>query len=227
MTARELLGALLRWWLLVAVAGAVTVAAVLYLSHPRVVYFSEFEVTVLPPNEPPSATNNLRGNNYGLVPMASLLVAEFNQGHHPLDMGTDGTTLYGEGERAGQRVRLQNVGSQWTREYPRPVIDVQVVGPDPSGVRSRSRSVVGALERILAERQDSLSPPADLRMTLVVSPTDPVVAEVGGNRARAAGGMLLLGGALTLTSVISLERWRRGRILSRRLVHAQPVATAS
>lgn len=209
MTARDLISALLRRWYVVLVGAALTVATGLMLLRSTPVYFCEFDVTVLPPQEATSQ-NNLRGNSYGLVPMAGLLVTEFNNGKHPLDMGTKNTTLFGERQFEGYRVRLQNEGDQWGRQYPRPVIDVQVVDPDPERVVTLSRSIVAELDEILSRRQDTLTPPAAVRMSLVTSPPDPIVFEVTGSKPRAAGGLLLFGGILTLLTVMTLERrWPR------------------
>lgn len=210
MTARDLISALLRRWYVVTIGAALTLAAALVIVPARPVYFSEFEVAVLPPQDA-TWQNTLHGDTYGLVPAAGLLVVEFNKGEHPLDMGTKHTTLVGEGQFEGHRVRLQNEGNQWVRLFPDPVINVQVVDPDPEQVEARSREIVAALEEILRQRQETLNPPTTHRMSLVASPTDPIVFEITGSRPRAAGGLLLLGGLLTLTAVAWLERRRAHR----------------
>jgi hypothetical protein len=205
VTSRELLGVVLRRWYLV-LAGAALSFALLYVSVSQpTLHWTQFEVLVLPPVESVNP-NNLQEAPYGITPMAGLLVAEINDGNHPLQMASSGTTLYGEGLRSGWEVEMRNVGSQWQPVYDAPVIDVQVVDPDPDEVARRSAQLVAELDTILRDRQDALGVRAQSKMTLRASPADPVVYEVGGSRSRAALAAALLGGSLTVLAVAWVDR---------------------
>lgn len=191
-------------------------AAMLSLHRPPV-YFTQFDVDVLPP--PQAVGNNkLQADPFGLAPVAGLLVEEFNHGHHPVNMSTTLTTLYGEGEYSGYRVRMRNEGNQWQPVYQHPVIDVQVVDSSPAAVTQQAHAIVADLTRLLSQRQNALRPASPLQLSLQAASTDPVVTEVGGNLPRAAGGLALLGGSLTLVALLWSDRVADA-VRRRRLTH--------
>ncbi|MEI7057903.1 hypothetical protein WBG06_18910 [Nocardioides sp. CCNWLW239] len=214
MTALELVGLLLRRWYVVAVCALMTLGGALILLDRPPVYFTQFEVVLLPPKESVNP-NTLREDPYGMVPMAGLLVEEYNQGRHPLNMSTTETTLYGEGLDQGVRVRMRNVGNQWLPVYNHPVIDVQVVDPDPTRVEEEAARIAQDLDRILERRQDELGVRRTSRMSTEMAPEDVVVQEISGSRGRTAGGLALLGGSLTVVAVIWVERISRARAARR------------
>lgn len=225
MTARELVGLLLRRWYVVAVCVFLTLGGSLVLLDRPPVYFTQFEVLLLPPKESVNP-NTLREDPYGMVPMAGLLVEEYNHGHHPLNMSTTETTLYGEGLDHGERVRMRNVGNQWLPVYSHPVIDVQVLAPDPGQVEEDAARIARDLDEILTRRQDELGVRQVSRMSTEMAPTDVVVQEVRGSRGRTAGGLALLGGSFTLVAVIWVERLSRARAARRRR-SPEPAASAT
>ncbi|GGR48794.1 hypothetical protein J2S40_000307 [Nocardioides luteus] len=214
MTALELVGLLLRRWYVVVVCALLTAVGGLLLLDRPPVYYTQFEVVLLPPNETVNP-NTLREDPYGMVPMAGLLVEEYNEGHHPLNMSTTETTLYGEGLTRGERVRMRNVGNQWLPIYDHPVIDVQIVDPDAARVESEAARIAGDLDRILDRRQSELHVRPRSRMSTEMAPEDVVVQQITGSRARTAGGLALLGGSLTVVAVIGVERLSRARAARR------------
>lgn len=205
VTAAELIRLLVRRWYVVVFGVALTVGATAQLLERPPVHFTQFEVVVLPPLEPMSP-NTLRQDAYGMVPMAGLMVEEYNQGRHPLNMSTTETTLYGEGLRRGHRVRMRNIGNQWEPVYQDPVIDVQIVDPHRDRVASEAARIVAELNAILERRQDELGVRPVSRMSTRAAPVHPSIQEVGGSRTRTVGGLALLGGAFTLLAVIWAER---------------------
>ncbi|MEU6138168.1 hypothetical protein [Nocardioides sp. NPDC047086] len=210
MTALELVGLLLRRWYVVVACTLLTLGGAVVLLDRPPVYFTQFEVVLLPPKESVNP-NTLREDPYGMVPMAGLLVEEYNQGRHPLNMSTTETTLYGEGLERGERVRMRNVGNQWLPIYNNPVIDVQVVNTDADRVEAEAARIGRDLDRILQRRQDELGVRKASRMSTEMAPQDVVVQEISGSRARTAGGLALLGGSLTVVAVIWVERLSRAR----------------
>ncbi|MFE6510052.1 hypothetical protein ACFVDI_13215 [Nocardioides sp. NPDC057767] len=223
MTALELAVLLLRRWYVVAVCALMTLGGALVLLDRPPVYFTQFEVVLLPPNETVNP-NTLREDPYGMVPMAGLLVEEYNQGRHPLNMSTTETTLYGEGLEQGERVRMRNVGNQWLPIYSHPVIDIQVVDADAGRVEDEAARIARDLDRILERRQDELGVREVSRMSTEMAPEDVVVQEISGSRSRTAGGLALLGGSLTVVAVIWLERLSLARAARRAQAreHADP-----
>ncbi|MFD4327816.1 hypothetical protein ACFWQC_24510 [Nocardioides sp. NPDC058538] len=214
MTALELVGLLLRRWYVVVVCALLTLGGSLVLLDRPPVYFTQFEVVLLPPKESVNP-NTLREDPYGMVPMAGLLVEEYNQGRHPLNMSTTETTLYGEGLSRGERVRMRNVGNQWLPIYTNPVIDVQVVDSDAGRVEEEAARIARDLDGILQRRQDELGVRKASRMSTEMAPEDVVVQEISGSRSRTAAGLALLGGSLTVVAVIWVERLSRARAARR------------
>ncbi|WP_426241936.1 hypothetical protein [Nocardioides sp. LHG3406-4] len=206
MTARDLASLLLRRWYLMALGAAVSVGALVVSVQQPPIFWTQFEVVVLPPVES-SNPNNLQDASYGMTPMAGLLVTELNDGRQPRQFGSSSTTLYGEGQREGYRVRLRNIGTQWQPVYDAPVIDVQVVDSDPDTVTGTARRLTDELGEILRGRQVDLGVRPESRMTLRASPADPVIYQVGGSRTRAALSIALLGASSTTILVVFLDRW--------------------
>jgi hypothetical protein len=210
VTAGELISLLLRRWYVAMLCGALTAAGALVLLERPPVYFAQFELALLPPLEPTNP-NTLHRDPYGITPMAGLMVVEFNRGKHPLDMSTTETTLYGEELTRGHRVRMRNVGNQWQPVYRDPVIDVQVVDPDPERARSEVQRIRAELAEILRRRQVEMKIRPAAMMTLQPAPADPVVQEVSGSRPRVLVGLAMLGGTTSLLAVIWVERLSRRR----------------
>jgi hypothetical protein len=205
VTTAELVRTLLRRWYLTA-AGALLTCAVLWVAVQQApVYFSQVDVVLVPPAEA-RLTNTLRDGPYLLAPLAGLVVADLNEGADVPVTATADTTLYGEGVEEGDRVRLRNRGTQWRPVYDTGVIDVQVVGADPDGVRQRVLDLVAGLDDVLVARQVDAAVPPDLRVTLESSPSAPVVQQVGPSRSRAAGSIAALGAVLTFLAVVALDR---------------------
>lgn len=220
MTSRDVLLAVLRRWYLMVLGGLLTLAGLYYATHQPGVYFTKYEVVLLPP-----ATerwpNKIEDPHYSLTEMAGLVVTDYNDGQRePLSASAD-TLLYGEGIARGSRVRLPNHGSQWRPLYPTPNIDVQVVGPGAEEVGADARSISRRLGQILQQRQDELGVVPSMRITSLVSPTDPVIAYIGGSRSRAAVGAGAVGLPLTTILVVQFDRWRSRR--RRRDLEAPPL----
>lgn len=205
VTTAELVRTLLRRWY-VTVAGAVLSFAVLWVAIQQApVYFSQVDVVLVPPAET-RLTNTLRDGPYLLAPLAGLVVTDLNEGADVPVTATADTTLYGEGVHEGDRVRLRNRGTQWRPVYDTGVIDVQVVGADPEGVRRRVLALVVGLDDALVARQVDAAVPPELRVTLKSSPSVPVIQQVGPSRSRAAGSIAVLGAVLTFIAVVALDR---------------------
>ena len=213
MTSRELLSLVLRRWYIVLLGAAITVGAVYQVVHRPGVYWSQIDVVVLGPVDK-YYPNNLASPDFALIPMAGVLVSDWNGVDRPLLTASDKTTLFGEGERKGIQVRMPNRGSQWDPLYRSSSIDVQVVDSNPDTVAQEARRVSAELDKLLQRRQDAMGVPRELRMTTMVSPTNPTIRYVSGSRTRAALAAGAVGAALTTIAVYWSERWliwRRSR----------------
>lgn len=211
MTSVDLVRIVLRRWYAM-VLGAVASLAVLYLALQQPpVFFTQFDVVLLPPQEA-TRPNSLQDTSYAMTPMAGLLVSRYNGNDRPIELASAGTTLYGEGIHAGNRVRLRNWGTQWQPIYKAPVIDVQVVAEDAGVVLAESRRIEEELGSSLEQLQRDQGVAPASRMTLRGSPTDPVVRQIGGSRSRAAVAIAISGAvATTIVTVLLDRRWGRRR----------------
>jgi hypothetical protein len=205
MTAGDVLAIVLRRWYLMVVAALVWLGLLWVATHQPPVYFSQFEVVVLPPHEHANP-NTLAQGPYELAPLASVVVAGINGTDPPREMGSAGTTLYGEGVRQGHRVRMRNWGTQWQPVYTSPIIDVQVVDRSPQRVEEESARLIAQIGDGLTTLQVESHVTATSAATLQVTPVVPVVQWVGGSRARAAGSVALFGALSSTVLVVGLDR---------------------
>lgn len=210
MTSRDLLRVVFRRWYLILFGALLTVGVLYGAMHRPGVYFTKYFVVVLPPRSD-LRPNNIEDPRYELTPMAGVIVTDYNAGKREPLLGSADTTLYGEGLRSGSRVRLPNDGSQWQPIYSKPNIEVQIVAPTAEEVISQSKRISVEITRLLKARQDELGVPQRVRMTALVSPTDPVIAYVWGSRPRTALGIGLVGVTTTTVVVLRFDRWRERR----------------
>jgi hypothetical protein len=219
MTSRDLLMAMFRRWYVTLAGNLCTLAAlVVFALHPGGVYYTQFQVDLLPPQEPGNP-NTLQSAPYDMTALAGLVVLVYNHGVKPQRTSLSTTTLYGEGFRQASRVQLRNDGTQWATFFDVPVIDVQVVDGSEAAVGEKSRRIVERLQQILRDRQAAMRISPASTVTLRPAPTEPLIYFVQGSRIRAAGAIALIGACLTLVAVGLVDRW-----LSRRRLRQPPPA---
>jgi hypothetical protein len=191
----------LRRWYVVALGLALTLGAV-YVAHSRPgVYFTQVQLVLVAPPQT-YYPNTIAAQPYGLSPMASLLVTDWNGTYKPLLTSSADTTLYGEGVREGTQVRLPNQGSQFRPLFTAPYVDVQVVGPSEEQVTAEAGRVLDQLRLMLQRRQDFAGVPERQRIGTLISPEDVDASYVSGSSTRASAATFLLGlvGTALLTS---------------------------
>lgn len=217
MTTRRLLWVAIRRWYVLLLGLAITAGGCwLVRAHAPVVYWSRTVVTVLQPGDNP--LHDDEGSS--LVGLASALVIRANGG--PTETKTSSsseTTLYGEGIESGSRIRLRDVGSQWTSSIPDPVIYLEAVSPSRDVVFKEINGTVDSLRADLAAVQDDLGVARDSRAFLQIAPEQPAVVQVGGDRTRAMAGTVAAGLVLTGLALYFVDRrwpvpervWRKAR----------------
>jgi hypothetical protein len=218
LTTTLMLSLLARRWYVMVLGAMLLVGIAHQATHTARTYYTQCSVILLPPSST-RFPNVIEDPHVNMIPLAGLVVTDYNQGRRDTLMGSAETTLYGEGLREGSRVRLPNNGSQWQAIYDRPNIDVQVVGSDPVQVGATARQISADLTTLLYERQAAVGVQRGLLVTALVSPEDPVVVAVGGSSARAAVGMAVSGAALTTLIAVQLDRFAERR---RRRVDSDP-----
>ena len=210
MTARDLLGAVLRRWYVVLLGGALTLGALMMVGRQEPVWWTQYNIVIVGPTGD-HRTNVLDNPLYGLQPLVGVIATDFNDGHPPLLTGDVAATMVGEGEREGVQVRTPNLGTQWRPLFSANYLDVQVAGPDPDQVLATAQETTLRVSALLEEHQDELHVPPTLRARAVPSSGEPTVVPIAGSRSRAGAATLMTGGFLTLVAVYWVERWRGRR----------------
>ncbi|MEL4357765.1 MULTISPECIES: hypothetical protein [unclassified Luteococcus] len=122
----------------------------------------------------------------------------------------------------GTHAQVRNIGGQWLSQVEEPVVEVQVVDPDPQMVRTNLSAEVQRLGVELAGIEKELKVPAGQTVELQATPKDPVVHEVVTPRSRAMAGYGLAGLGFSLCAT-----WAADRLLSRRRPAHSPRRPAS
>lgn len=193
MTTRKFFSILVRRWYVVAIGLALTLAACgLLVARPTTTYWARTSVTILEPGANPLRTDGTR-----LAGLASALVIRVNGATAHIKTSSPETTLYGEGVLDGMRVRLRDVGRQWSTSIPDPILDVEATGADPRVVADRVDGLVEKIATNLWDLQSGLNVARPDAAFLRVEPDRPNVVLVGGSRARAVAATSILGVLVT------------------------------
>jgi hypothetical protein len=207
MTTRDLIAAALRRWYVVVLGAAVTLGVLAVVQRQAPVYWTQYNIVMVGPSGD-DRSNVLEHPRYGLQPLVGVVATDMNDGHPPRLTGDVAATIVGMGHREGVQVRVPNLGTQWRPLFSANYLDVQVAGPSPEAVLASARATSDRVAELLAQRQDELAVPANLRARAVPSSADPLVVPFAGSRSRALAATGLAGMALTLLVVFWFERWR-------------------
>ena len=214
MTSREVIASLVRAWWIVAVGLCVTVAACVGIRAQAGSYWAQTNVYFLAPTDADNV-NTLAFTTDGVIATAGLVAHEVAPSSGPVT-NTD-TSLVAEGVRDGHRVRLPSSGGQWAVNFDRPVLDVQVVADYPDRVRSEMTRLLGDIDRVLADLQDSDNVAPTARIRTNHAPATVQIRYAQGKPSRAMAATVLLGGAAT--TVIASAYGRRRTTRTRATAH--------
>lgn len=210
MTSRQLIRLLVRRWYLVVLGMSLTLAILWPATHRPGVYWAQVNMVLLPPASE-LYPNKLEDPQFSLAALAGVVVSDFNGQDEPPLMASSETTLYGEGRTTGVEVRMPNGGNQWKPSYPTATIDLQAVGASAQQVTDEVVDTTRRLNELLTARQDGLGIDSAVRVSMISSPTDPVVYYVSGSRTRALGVGMIVGIGLTIAGVYWFERFLQAR----------------
>lgn len=215
MTTTELFGILRRRWYVALLGLALLVGALAYVASRPGVYWAQADVVILAPKSA-RYPNVIEQTSQSLISMAGLIERDVNKGIVPPATSTSSVTLAGEGVRDGHAIKLPNDGGQWANNFDRPVLDIQVVGPDPVAVKQKLSSLVDVVTQELKDRQDEQAVPLGARITASSAPAVPAVFYLSGSHTKALGVTLILGGGLIAMSTVGADRFLNSRSRRRR-----------
>ncbi len=211
MTTRDILQSMRAAWPALVVGLLVTVLASYYVSRPDGTYWSRVSVYFLAPSDIENDNANTIAFTSDSVIATAGLVAHLVGTRGTGASTSSDTSLVAEGIRHGHRVRLPNTGGQWAANFAQPVLDVEVVGADPSEVGLEATRLIEDVTRTLDTLQADDGVPAHLRITTTRAPAEVQVHHATGDRKRALAVAVLLGVALSVLISVAWDRRRHRR----------------
>ena len=202
MTIWDALQALVRRWYVLVGAIVIGLVASYVAVKAEGAYWTHAEVTFLAPTSDINP-NALRVTSSDLIIAAGAVAKRVNGNETWNKMADPAATIVGQGVVDGWQVKLPDHGGQWSRVYPRQVLDVQVSGPTAEVVVERRAMLIQRIDAELAELQDGVRS-SDLITTAVV-PAAPSVYYIHGSKVRALAMIWILCGVGVLAAVQILE----------------------
>jgi len=197
MTAWLILAAVRRRWRIGLAGMLVTILVMGWSTTTTGTYYSQVYVVLLAPvsTEQP---NTYQYIGRSLVAAAGLVVREVDPtATEPAPVSPE-VTLVDRGITHGYRVRMPNSGGQWSFNFERPELDVEVVA---------------RIRRTLDDGQSKGGTARSQMISTTLSPPDPPVFYARGSRFRALFAILALGIGLTLGIVVGVEQWLIRRMI--------------
>jgi len=174
------------------------------VTHQSGVYTAAAVVTFLPP-QGGTFTNPWQGANPNLVATAGIVSKAVGEGAGGGGPVSDDVGLLGQGVTSGYSLRLPNHGGQWTNNFDRPELDLQVAAKSSAQAKRRLEQLVGSVSGKLAELQKNAGVASRDMIRTSLTPPNPMVRLSTGSRSRAAAAALAVGSMLTFGAVVTLE----------------------
>lgn len=203
--------ACLRRWGVVVLGVAVTGAVGLSAVRGEGVYFARMEIVVLTPTS--WYKNVLQGRTDSSIMTAGAVARRVVGAGEEIKYGSLDATLVGiSHKKDAYWIRAEDQGGQWAADFRQPIIVVDVVAPSQGRVREIQYQTIDMAQAALDELQDELQVDRTEQMTLQVAPELSVIHYVHGNRTRALGMILVVGGLATGAAVWLVDvEWSRAR----------------
>ncbi|KQY42923.1 hypothetical protein [Cellulomonas sp. Root137] len=202
MTIWDALQALVRRWYVLLGAVLIGLLASYVAVTAEGAYWSHAEVTFLAPTSAINP-NALRTTSSDLIIAAGAVAKRVNGNAAWNQMADPAATIVGQGILDGWQVKLPDHGGQWSRVYPRQVLDIQVSGPTADVVKARRAELIERIDAELAGLQQGVAP-SDLITTAVV-PAAPSISYMHGSKVRALAMIWVLVGVGVLAAIQILE----------------------
>jgi len=134
-----------------------------------------------------------------VIDFASSVANEANSGQSSPQYASVDAPFYGAGVRKGITVRLPNYGGQWApTSFMSALIEIQIVGPDPTWVRAQQTAV---LERIRSRAHEQQSTaPRSRRITATVEPLTTQIVQIAPSNRDKLIGVASMGLAVLISS---------------------------
>lgn len=210
MTIWEMVRLLARQWLVVVLGVLCTGAVAAGPARGDSVVFSRTELAFLAPTNAVDP-NALRTSSDAVIMTAGIVARRIiGPGPIPKFASTE-VTLFDQGIRDGWSLRLPDTGGQWAHNYATQELILEVVGPSKNVVERRQTDLITRVQNELATLQRQFGVADVYNISVIEAPERSVIYTVTGDRRRALGMTLLLGGSATAASALAVDRVRAGR----------------
>lgn len=224
MTIWDTLAALRHHWFVAVLGIVATVLAVFAVSDQQVVYYSRTSAYFLAPASV-VYPNVLSTTSLDLVDTAGVVAKRLNGTKSLSKVASTDATIVGRGIYDATVISLIDNGGQWSAYYNVQALDIQVAASSPQIVRERQAKALSDITDELDALQDDQHVRPGDRITVELTPSSPVIQAMSGERRRAQGMTVVVGGALTLLAMALLERRRLRRAQAQVVVAERELVT--
>jgi hypothetical protein len=208
MTASDLVRVAVRRWYVVLAGVLVTLLGGYHALSTRGEYTTSVGIYFLGPQSANNA-NRYLGND-DVISVAELVGVAVNS-------STARAEMRAQGLRDHYTLDMFNAGSQFVVIHDRPVLDLSVRGKHEASVQRSLQIVLNRVDRELQRQQQEVGALPRAWVTTSLTPADPTIVHGMGSGTRALAAILALGGVLTLTVAVGVDR-----VLRRRAPRAEP-----
>jgi len=205
MTFADLLRALARRWPIVLLGVVASVGLAFLATRAEPVYTARAEMVFLAPSSA-RYPNELITSSESVIITAGIVAKRINGADAKLKYGSPFVNQVGapdDGEHTW--IQLLDTGTQWASAFDDQLLVITTVGATPDEVRERVRAAADLVKSELKAAQDEKAVDPINEITARLSPAEPVITEIDGSGARAAGMTLVLGLLATATVVVVFE----------------------
>ncbi|MCD9196883.1 hypothetical protein [Aeromicrobium wangtongii] len=222
MTATDALLVLRQRWYIVLAGLLLTGAVVVNVATVPAVYVTQADVLFLAPQSAQNP-NPIKDSSESLIATTGLVARMVRNGKEEPATASSGVTLTGKGVRRGYSIRLPDSGGQWANNFDRPELDIQVVGPSKTWVRSTLDRQVLRINRALHDLQAADGAASQDFITTSLTPAVATVVRTEGQPKRAVAAVVALGTILTALAALGFDRTVPGARRRRAALQPQPM----
>lgn len=205
MTIWDTIRALRKWWY-VGLAGLLLTGIMVVATTGSVErgYWTDAKLVLLAPQDP-IRPNALESASESLIAMAGVVERDVNQDVPASQTSSGSVNVLDIGIDNGWLVRLPNSGGQWASNFDQPLLDVQASGPTPSEVKRNLGVAVSRIQEALDRIQAEAGVGSANLVKFSLSPGEASIVPAAGYKSRAGFGVMVLGLALTVGTVMALN----------------------
>lgn len=201
MTLREFLGILRRRWYVVIVVFGIAAAATLLLARDGGMYVTKTLVTFTLPDAATLMPDN-GSTNESVIAFAGSVAAQVSpNGMTSRFYSRSDAPLYGVGLREAVSIGLRDEGTQWSTNYGRAVIEVEIVGRTEVWVQQQQDQALEIIEAIAHGEQAAAGVAEGQRIEVHIEPLTRIIEHIAPSRlSQLLAGAAMVGAAVLISA---------------------------